>query len=270
MTVLVSHIKCWMEELAPLCLAEEWDNVGLQIGAPTAPVHGVLTCLGVSHGVLDQASSVGAQLVVAHHPLIFKPLYTLRGDCPRQNLVLRMASEGIALYVSHTNLDAAPGGLGQWAAAVCGLHDGRPLVVGETGQVGKSGAGYGRVGDLDTPMEFREFVELLRERLGNCQMRLAGVPPSRVRRLAVVNGSGADYIPQAALAGADVYVTGDIKHHDAELAESLRLCVMDVGHFATESIVAQKLASHIRTKASSEGVKCDVFAARETDPLSVL
>lgn len=263
----VGDVQRWMEELAPVHLAEEWDNVGLQIGEPAATIGGVLVCLEVSQSVVDQTLQAGAQLIVAHHPLIFTPLRTLRADDVHENLVIRLVRERLSLYVAHTNLDAAPGGLGDWMAQVCGLADGQPLVP-----IGGSvpGAGYGRIGELAEPVDFEQLVSALRQRLDVFRARLCGPPPPIVRRVAVVNGSGASYLSRAKAAGADVYITGDMKHHDAAHAQALGLCVLDLGHFATERIVAPRLAYYLKERAGAENQVCEFHVAHEVDPLSLM
>jgi dinuclear metal center YbgI/SA1388 family protein len=266
-SVRVGDVQRWMEELAPLRLAEQWDNVGLQIGEQAAPVSQVLVCLGVNQAVVDQALQADVQLVVAHHPLIFTPLRTLRADDAHESLIMRIVRERLSVYVAHTNLDATPGGLGDWAAQACGLDSGQPLVPLDR-QV--PGAGYGRVGKLRDPVDFERLTGALCQKLGVGRVRVSGAPPPCVERMAVVNGSGASYLAQAKAAGVDVYVTGDMKHHDAVYAEALGLCVLDPGHFATERMVAPQLAKYLEERARTEGQACKFHVAHEADPVSCM
>ncbi|MGI6082193.1 MAG: Nif3-like dinuclear metal center hexameric protein [Limnochordia bacterium] len=265
--MLVADIQRWMEELAPLCLAEEWDNVGLQIGEQAGVISAVLVCLEVNDAVVDQALQKNAQLIVAHHPLIFTPLRTLRTDDAHEMLIVRMVRECLSLYVAHTNLDSAPGGLGDWIAEACGLRDVRPLIP-RLERIPR--AGFGRVGDLEAPVDFDQFVSGLCRRIDVDHLRMAGRPPQSVGRVAVLNGSGGSYLAEAKAAEADVYVTGDIKHHDAAYAEGLGLCVLDCGHFATERMVAPRIARYLSERAEAEGQDCEFHVACEKDPIAYL
>ncbi|NLN18277.1 MAG: Nif3-like dinuclear metal center hexameric protein [Firmicutes bacterium] len=266
-SVRVIDIQRWVEELAPLCLAEEWDNVGLQIGKEAELVRGVLVCLEVNHAVIDQALQNDVQLIVAHHPLIFAPLRSLRADDAHESLIMRMIIERLSLYVAHTNLDAAPGGLGDWVAEVCGLHSVQPLIPRDE-RIPQ--AGFGRVGDLEAPVDFEEFAARLCRQFEVSRLRIAGRPPRSVERVAVLNGSGGSYMAEARAAEADVYVTGDVKHHDAAYAEALGLCVLDCGHFATERIVVPRLAGYLRERARAEGQDCRFHVADEKNPIAYL
>lgn len=124
----VRDIKGWMERLAPIHLAEEWDAVGLQIGDPTAKVKRAITALTLTLDVVDQATAFDAQIVVAHHPLIFRPLRSIEPQTRIGSIITSLIRNGIALYVAHTNLDAAPGGVNDGLASRLGLVDVAPLV----------------------------------------------------------------------------------------------------------------------------------------------
>jgi dinuclear metal center YbgI/SA1388 family protein len=368
MGLRVADIVGIIERLAPLWLAEDWDNVGLQVGSMQMPVSRIMTCLSADVAVLRQAKAQGSQLLVTHHPLVFRPLASLRSDRAAEVPVVEAVREGLAVYAAHTNLDAAPQGLGRWVGEALGIAGGRPLVpkpglklqklvvyvpaahvaqvreaicaagaghignyshctfaaVGTgtflpltgaapyTGQVGRlteveeyrletvvpaalsaqvlermcqahpyeevaydlfdlaqpAAAGYGWVGDLPQPLAFAELRRRVQEQLGAGSLRIAGPIPARIGRLAVVNGAGAEYIEQAAAAGAQVFITGDVRYHDAERAARLGLCVVDAGHFATESIVSTRLAAFLRAEVHRLGAECEVVAAREQDPLA--
>lgn len=127
--------------------------------------------------------------------------------------------------------------------------------------------GYGRVGRLPTSMDLAAFQRLVEIALSTAKVRLVGRECTKVRKVAVLNGSGADYINTAHECGADVYVTGDLKYHDAQKAECLGLCVIDAGHFATEILIPNNLAAYMRSVADEEGVPLKVLVAKEQDLL---
>ncbi len=227
-----------MEELAPLELAFEWDNVGLQIGDPDQEVSGVLLTLSVTIESVQKAIAGGADLIIAHHPVIFKPLPHIRTDTPEGSLLTAILKHDLAVYVAHTNLDQAEQGLNQWLARDLGLREQRVLAPVDNGTVG-----LGRIGTV-APAKLRTFAQQI-EDLWNCSVRLVGDPEQEIRTVAVLGGSGGDFVQKARESGADVLVTGDVSYHDAMDARSLGLAVLDAGHFATEQIVVKELGRYL-------------------------
>jgi dinuclear metal center YbgI/SA1388 family protein len=215
-------------------LAESWDAVGLVCGDPDEPVQRVLFAVDPTSDVVDEVIETGADLLVTHHPLFLTPVHGVPADDPKGRLVHRLIRAGAALFVAHTNADKAPEhGVNGALAAVLGLTGAVPLVPVD----GDPRAGLGRVGDLPAPLTLREFADLaaavLPATVGG--VRVAGDPERTVRRVAVCGGSGGSLTDAAAAAGADVFLTSDLKHHpvsDAGEVDGPALC--DVAHFASE------------------------------------
>lgn len=227
-----------MEELAPLELALEWDNVGLQIGNPSKKVSTVLVTLTVTMDVVQRAIESGVDLLISHHPVIFKPLRQIRTDTPEGSLLATLLKHDLAVYVAHTNLDQAPQGLNYWLARDLALEGQKVLVP-----VNNSAAGLGRIGTV-RPVSLGALARQVEE-LWSCPVRMVGDQEQEVCTVAVVGGSGGDFVAQAKKAGADVLITGDVSYHDAMDARSLDLAVLDAGHFATEQIVAAELGRYL-------------------------
>lgn len=227
-----------MEALAPLELALEWDNVGLQIGHPDQEVSRVLVTLTVTMDVVERAIEEDVDLVIAHHPVIFKPLRQLRTDEPGGALLAALLQHDLAVYVAHTNLDQAEEGLNHWLARDLKLQDQRVLIPFQDGP-----AGLGRVGNIE-PMTLGALAKHV-ERLWGYPVRIVGQEMHEIARVAVVGGSGGDFVHQAKKAGADVLITGDVSYHDAMDARSLDLAVLDAGHFGTERIVTAELQRYL-------------------------
>jgi dinuclear metal center YbgI/SA1388 family protein len=215
-------------------LAESWDAVGLVCGDPDEPVGRVLFAVDPTTAVVDEVIATGAGLLVTHHPLLLSPVHGVPADDPKGRLVHRLIRAGAGLFVAHTNADRAPGhGVNDALAAVLGLEDPVPLEP----SAGDPRAGLGRVGQLAEPMTLRAFAEraagALPATVGG--VRAAGDPERVVRRVAVCGGSGGSLLSVAAAAGADVFLTSDLKHHPASDAGEVpgpALC--DVAHYATE------------------------------------
>ena len=229
-----------MERIAPRRLAEEWDNPGLLVGSPGDEVSKILVALDVREETIDRAIKDGCDMIVSHHPLIFRGLKAVRTDDATGRKIARLLRHGIAVFAAHTNLDSAEGGVNDVLAERLGLADLAALMPGAEGE----GLGLGRVGTLAAPqpLPLDAFAELVKQRLGLFAVRVVRAGDRKVRRVALCGGSGAEFVGRAAALGADVYVTGDVKYHDGERAVGLGIHVVDAGHFATEQLIVERLA----------------------------
>lgn len=248
-----------MEKIAPKRLAEEWDNPGLLIGSPAAEIHKVLVCLDVSEGVADRAIREGFDMIIAHHPVIFRAMKNLRTDLPQGRLVARLVRAGIAVFAAHTNLDIAAGGVNDVLAERIGLVEVKafaPEAKGEEMAI----ESLGRIGRLPEPVTVDEFAGKVRDNLAAGYVRLVRAGDRLIKKVALCSGAGAEFISKAAFLGADVYVTGDVKYHDAQQAFMQGIHVVDAGHFPTEYPVVPVLAERLKellAKAKG-GVEIDI------------
>ncbi len=215
----------FMDTFAPSALAAEWDNVGLLVGDPDAALSRVVVSLDITEEAIAFARAQGAELILAHHPLIFSPVRRMLAPSP----LYQLASSGIAAFAAHTNLDAAEGGVNDALAAVLGLRD-----------VTAAFDGIGRVGVLAEPLSPAAFAALVKERLGTSVQWRAG--KGEIRTVALVSGGGGDY---ACEAKADAFVTGEMKHHEW-LALPAPLTAVVAGHYATENVVVEPLCARLR------------------------
>jgi dinuclear metal center YbgI/SA1388 family protein len=245
-------------------LAEPWDAVGLVCGDPAEPVRRVLFAVDPTSDVVDEALEIGADLLVTHHPLLLTPVHGVPADDPKGRLVHRLVRGGAALFVAHTNADrAAVFGVNDALAGALGLIDGVPLLPAAT----DPRAGLGRVGRLDEEITLRAFAErvagVLPVTAGG--VRVAGDPDRPVRTVAVCGGSGGSLVGAAAAAGADVFLTSDLKHHAvSEALESNGPTLCDVAHFASEWPWLPVAADVLR-RDLPDGVEVAV-SGRRTDP----
>ncbi len=361
-----------IHKLYPPSLAEDWDNVGLQVGDPAAPVERLMVCLDPTEATLDAALAAGAQALLSHHPLIFRPFKRLVPADETGRILFRAVREGIAVLSAHTNLDRGVDGLNDWLAARLGVGDPQPLSLGGdggllklvvfvpagyenrvaeamygagAGQVGRydqcsfqtagigtfragpgtdpflghegvvetarevrletvlskelvgkvlakmhkshpyeevaydliplansrPGIGLGRIGRLAAPVSLGAFAGQVKQSLGTPALRLVGDPARQVAKVAVCGGSGASLLHEAARQGADVLVTGDVKYHEARAAESLGVALLDAGHFATERLMVEELASRLKAETEIRKMNITVVEAKgETDPFRVV
>ncbi len=236
------EVKRFFAAFAPESLAYEWDNVGLQVGSLNQTLTGVLFALDVTKEVVAEAIEKQANVIVAHHPLIFKPLERINTDTYKGQLLRTLIRHDLALYVAHTNYDRAPAGMNDALSRRIGIKD--PLVLDEADV--EDAHGIGRIGDFE-PMSLDEAVRHIKDRLGIEDARLITRKPNKtIKRVAVSGGSGAHHMYAAKFKGADLYVTGDIDYHEAHDIEQLGLTALDVGHYA-ERVFASALKEAFET-----------------------
>ena len=242
--VTVRDVLAFLEKLAPPALAESRDNVGLLLESE-GPVSGVLTALDITDAVVAEAIATGSSLIVAHHPVIFRPLKNLNYN----NVIYKMARAGISAICMHTNLDCAAGGTGDTLAALLGLTDVQTYTVDDDEHLG-------RIGSLPQPLAMPQLAAHCRDTL---HTPVRYVENGRaVQRVAIVTGSG-DYVSDALAAGADALVTGEVGYHKAMDAAAAGLGVVEAGHFGTEAPIAAVLKEQIA--AAFPGLPVQVSAS---------
>lgn len=233
----VQEILSYLEAFAPYELAESWDNCGLMTGNRTQQVKKVLTALDVTETVVQEAIAIDAQLIVAHHPVIFTSVHHVTAD-DSTGRVLRLAiRHDIAIICMHTNADSAYGGVNDALAQTLGLTEIINLEAGDHAQLG-------RVGNLSQSMSVEDFARYVKIRLQAGGVRyVCGKTP--VRRVAVGGGACGKLMDFAIRKGADAFVIGDCSYDLMQRAEALGLTLVDAGHFPTENPIAGVFASLI-------------------------
>lgn len=357
-----------LEALAPLHLAAEWDNAGLLVGDRNASVERVMACLTVTPAVADEAIRERAQLIVSHHPVLFRPTQKLVASSSEGGMLLRLIAAGVAIYSPHTAWDNAPGGVNDGLARRLGLTDIVPLrpievaasckivvfvpdadlgkvsdalfaagagVIGQYSQcsyriagtgtffgsdaanptIGEKGRreevaewrlevvcpasrvnevvramrrahsyeesafdvyplrgdgsrfGSGRIGNLPEPTTLGELARRTQTALQSASMQIVGDPNRTVRRIALACGAAGEFLKDAQRAGADAFLTGELRFHDALAAEASGVSVLIPGHYATERPGVEDLAAEI----ASRHPDLKVWASKvEADPLANL
>lgn len=254
----IKEIAAALEEAAPLLLQESYDNSGLLVGDPEADVRSALICVDVTEETVAEAAALGAGLILSHHPVIFHPLRHLTGSTYIERAVGESLRRGIALYACHTNLDSAPNGMSWRLAAELGIG---ALRVLEPAAGKGEGAGFGVVGELPDAVPTLDYLRGVGRRLGVGALRHSAVVHERVRRVAVCTGAGGSLIGEALRAGAELYLTADLKYNDF-MTPSGRLTVADIGHFESEYCAIELLfdifSKNLRTFAvRKSGCSCN-------------
>ncbi len=208
----------------PAALSAEWDSDGLMLSPdPDAPVRHVLCTLDATEEALAYAKAIGADVVLSHHPMIFRPLPSVTPDTPTGKRVVTALSAGLSVMSFHTRADAAEGGVNDLLAAALGLSDAAPF-----------GDGLGRIATLTSSTSLDDFCAAVRSSLG-APVLLVGDAGRPVFRVALVGGSGKDEIPTAIAAGADTLLSGRLSYETVNEASESRINLIEAGHFYTEA-----------------------------------
>ena len=240
----VRDIISAIERVAPLRLQDEWDNSGLQVGFMNSEVEKVLVCLDVTEAVVDEAAERGCQMIVSHHPLLFRPLGMVSDATYQQRCVVKALAKGIAVYSAHTSLDNAPGGVNHRIAELIGLQDLRWLQPME----GMDG-GSGLIGTLQAPERDSDFLRRIKQIFGVECLRHSGCSGREIRTVALCGGAGAFLMRNAVRQGADCFVTGEFHYHD--YFENDGMLLAELGHFQSEQYTIGLLADLLKAGCPS-------------------
>lgn len=285
MNTTVKEIFSIINDIAPFILAEEWDNCGLQVGNFSWPVKRILVALDISMDVMNHAAALNADLVVSHHPLMLHAPKSIDFRTMPGSAIAIAAAEKISIISAHTNLDKAKGGLNDHFAGMLNLRNLKPLVPsdkssGYTQVSAQNGQavrdidnedGIGRTGELESVLSLRELALYIKNIFQLETIRMVGSPSLPVKRVALCTGSGGSLIKDFFRTGADVYVTGDIKYHEAREIEAAELGLIDVGHFASERIAVQLLCEKIQNASIAKSMNLEIQGFyTDSDPFITL
>jgi len=367
----LSDIVGIINKIAPPILAEDWDNVGLQVGDPANEIERIMVALDPCPDSVDAAIKNSCQLLLTHHPLIFKPLKRITTADETGRLIHQAITNRLAIVSLHTNYDITQNGINDLLADALGITYCRPLKISHReellkltvfvprthhdavmnallqfspssgnyaecsftssgqgtfmplagaspyiGSVGKRESveesrfellirkadlqtvlkslrkthpyeepafdvvpllneglqsGIGRIGLLESSPLLKDFAENVKKTLGTTSLRIVGNPEQRISKMALCGGSGASLLRDAAREGADLFLTGDIKYHEAREAQSLGIALIDAGHFATERLMVDGLSVQMEKELSRRKFETQILrCTAESDPFAVI
>ena len=240
----ISDIIAFLERIAPPALQETYDNAGLIVGNASSELKGTLVCLDSTPEVVDEAVRRGCNLIIAHHPIIFKGVKQLTGQNYVQRTVINAIKNDIAIYAIHTNLDNVLfRGVNGRIAQRLALTEIAALETKESDLVDDE-VGAGVIGNLPEEMSGKDFLQYLAMHMELKVIKHTALPDNQIRKIALCGGSGGFLLPRARAAGADVFVTSDIKYHDFFDAEG-QILLIDIGHFESERFTIQLICDLI-------------------------
>ncbi len=216
-------------EIIPEHLREPWDNDGIMCCADgSSEVYRVLVALDVTEEIVDYAIERGFDLIVSHHPLIFKPISSLDEENHIARKLIKLVCSGISVFSFHTRADKLGGGVNDRLADILGMSDVTPFGEGD----------LGRIGTIEEPMELQDFAYRVKQLCGSDVIRYAD-GYSDVYRVAIVGGDGKGYVKAAIEAGADTYISGRIGYNVMEEAAEMGINLIEAGHYFTEQHICE-------------------------------
>lgn len=260
--ITVQHVTEIMNRIAPRQLAEEWDNPGLLVGSFDSEVKKIFVCLDVTDKTIKAAVDFGANLIISHHPIIiFNAVKNFRTDLPLGNKLQTLMKNDISVFAAHTNLDSVQGGVNDVLAEKLGLVDIKTFEGEDT---------LGRIGKLPEKMTAKDFAMHVKKSL-NCEfVRLVEAGDFLIEKVGLCGGAGGDIMSKAKFHGAQAFVTGDVRYHEAHNAIDTKIHLIDAGHFPTEFPIVHVLAEMLATEfkklsyeieIAEDTISRDVFTA---------
>ena len=279
----LSSVIGFLERFAPNRLAEEWDNVGLLLGDRTSDCRAVMTCLTITPNVVEEAIDRSVDLIVAHHPLPFRPLKKITTDSVVGSMVLKMAKSNIAIYSPHTAFDSTAQGVNQSIAEKLGLSEvvpikeidngfARPEVEKEANASNEDAAapevfGVGRIGKFDSPASCQEICGTLKKLFDLKLVKFCGELEAKVHKVGIACGSAGQFLNDAKRMGCDAFITGETNFHTCLESIANRIPMFLLGHYGSERFAVEMLADVL----SGEFPELSIWPSQsETDPVQYI
>lgn len=246
-----------IEEFAPRNIQEEWDNSGLMAGDTQREVKSVLLGLDCTPELILEAIEIGADMIITHHPLIFKGIKKIGTETVQERMISSIIKKDIVVYSVHTNIDKVPLGVSALMAERIELRATKILMPQQDSETG-----LGIVGDLVEPMDFNPFIKMVKERFSLKVVRTSKPTENKISRVALCGGSGVSLIPAARASGAQIFITGDVSYHNYFCEDEFM--IMDIGHYESEIDVLELLMSVILKKIPNFAVH---ISERNNNPI---
>ena len=241
--IRLREIVAYLREFAPQELAEDWDNVGLLIGDPADEMHSVLTCLTLTPNVAEEALASKCQLIVTHHPVLFRPVQRLTAETSEGRMLLSLIRAGVSVYSPHTSYDSAADGINAQLARRLDLRDVQPLRP-----LADSPHGSGRWGRLPASIALRELIDCIKPLLRVATLQYVGDLNRPITKLAIACGAAAEFLREASQFGCEALLTGEARFHSCLEAEASDIALILPGHYATERPAMEQLAEIMHSR----------------------
>ena len=259
--MLLSDFMKVMEEIAPTSLKEDFDNVGLMVGDRKKEISKVLVALDCTKEVIKEAKELNVDLILTHHPLIFKKPSSITTDTLLGSKIIELIKNDINLYSAHTNWDSVKNGINDTIVEVLGMKSNK--IIDKV----SDDAGIGRIVDLDKESTLKDIINITKTALNAKSLKYVGELDSKISKVAVINGSGQSYIEAARKLGANLIITGDTSYHFASDYKEMGMSIIDVGHFNSEWPILIEVSKRVekRIKEKYEDVEF-IISSKSEDP----
>lgn len=260
MSITVDDVMHYLDHLAPFDSAEAWDNVGLMVGNRSDSVKRILLALDISEVVIEEAVQSQVNLIISHHPVIFKDLKRISSDYRLGKMLIKLIQNGVSAISAHTNLDvSSKHGINRYLADCYGLINQQPMSDLHL---------FGIVGNFQNAMSLETFTKMTKDLFKIEHIKYANVDRlTTIKKIAICSGASADFIHDAIQTGADLYVTSDVKYHEAQDAIGSKLGLVDVGHFESEVVYLSHLQSLLAQQFNKQGESVQVLVSTTEKPI---
>lgn len=273
--ITTADVSTAIENIAPAGLQEAWDNCGIMIGFKDAPVKKILTCLEINEAILDEAKELDVNMIITHHPLIFGGIKSLCTCNYKDRIIMELIRSGINVYSCHTPFDKVKGGNNDVIAEKLGLVSVKNLNGADVPSAAKmmermDEADIGRIGEFRKPMLLKDVIKLVADNLGLSmrQIRVTGNLNTEISKVGMCTGAGSDLMGMAAGQGCQLFVTGDVKYHEAQTALEEGICVIDAGHYGTEKFFGEEMKMKLQKEL---GKNVEIIASSvNIDPFEII
>lgn len=257
MSLKIQDIADIMEEFAPVRLKEDFDNVGLMVGDAEKEVTSILIALDCTLDIIEEAKDKGCNLIISHHPLLFKKPSSITTETLLGKKIINLIKNDISLYSSHTNLDATKDGINDIIMSLLEFKNSEIISINKNSMDNLSG--FGRIAMLSTPITLDELCDRVKDSLDITSLKYIGNEKKIIKKVAVINGSGNDFLIKAKNLGAECIITGDSTYHYAlDLAEE-GICLVDAGHFHTEWPAMQIVGKWLQNRIKLMGHNIEII-----------
>lgn len=267
MSLIVRDMCSILEAIAPKTLSDSYDNVGLMVGNLEKSVSSILVALDCTLEVIEEAKDKKCNFILTHHPLLFHKPSSITSETLLGKKIIKLITNDINLYSSHTNLDAVSGGINDALTKLLGYTNCKVLQVTHAEEFTNSNAGIGRIVKLEKQQTLESLLMEVKSKLKIKKLRYIGDESMPITTIAIVNGSGSDYLELCKKQGADCVITGDITYHYASDYNESKMAIIDAGHFATEWFPLVEVSKQIGVEMAKLGYKNNILISKSmSDP----
>jgi dinuclear metal center YbgI/SA1388 family protein len=273
--ITTADVSAAIENIAPVGLQEAWDNCGIMVGFKDNPVKKILTCLEINEAILNEAKELDVDMIITHHPLIFGGIKSLCTCNYKDRIIMELIRSGISVYSCHTPFDKVKGGNNDVIAEKLGLVSVKNLNGKDVASASKmmermDEADMGRIGEFSKSMLLKDVIKLVADNLGLSmrQIRVTGDLNTEISKVGMCTGAGSDLMGMVVGQGCQLFVTGDVKYHEAQTALEEGICVIDAGHYGTEKFFGEEMKAKLHKEL---GKNVEIIASSvNIDPFEII